>query len=769
MFVAIDLETTGVDPKKDKIIEFGAIKFDLGGEKETLRFLVNPGITLPQIITHITNITDKDLADAPKFEEKAQEIREFIGDLPIIGHNTQFDTSFLKENNINIPNPEYDTLQFAGILFPSLPSYSLEILTKLLNLRHKEKHRALDDAIATMELFMKLAEKFQKLDTDLIEKIHSLCNKTNWPLKNFLLTLNPAKQKKETSKKITKKPKDPIHNKNYSQFYEQILNTKKSALFEIPPPYEGLVKAISEEVAKDSYISVPHQLFQNLFENISDKIAKIDSPKRYLSPKRLAEFEQNNFFEDYEFTALLKYLVWHKITETGLLSEITLFQQEKTTIFKINIDENFTDIKTEPFFQKALLQDKDSPAFCSHQYIAEHVQPTFKDLIIIDFDRFTKTLYNHASTYLKLDIFLYPLFSLKSLYQENKTIESLISKSTILFGLIGMIFEKYNDKSPYVPRTIISNVDFGLKEWMDAKNSIQNLIIISKDLKEIHTPKTNGYLQKWKDSLKTLEDIFNSPDLENYMTWIEKDPFGNIIIRKAPYSLKPQIKQILDSCKNYKIISENLDMADDAEFIKKLFGLPEELPLNKSITKKESLNIYVPSDIVSEENYILSKILEKKGHTAIIFNSKQQMQYFTLKLSQPLSQAGVKIVSQMTGSLGKLTEQFKQNPDNSVIFLTPNFWENFLDHESIDTLIIHKIPFDPPSDPFIMTMSKHFNNAFMEFQIPSAVFSLKTMINRLCIDEKKSKDLIILDPRLTSKDYGKHFLDVLGQMGEIVG
>ena len=77
MFISLDLETTGFDPIKDKIIEFGAIKFDLTGKREELSFLINPGIPLPQIITHITGITNKDLTSAPQFEEKSEERREY--------------------------------------------------------------------------------------------------------------------------------------------------------------------------------------------------------------------------------------------------------------------------------------------------------------------------------------------------------------------------------------------------------------------------------------------------------------------------------------------------------------------------------------------------------------------------------------------------------------------------------------------------------------------------------------------------------------------
>ncbi len=190
MYISLDLETTGFDPAKDKIIEFGAVRFNQKGETlETLQFLVNPGFNIPQIVTHITGITDQQLKSAPTIEEKIPEIQNFIGDLPIVGHNIQFDIGFLDINVGTITNTPYDTQVLSSIILPQMPSYSLEILSKVLNLTHEEKHRALDDAIAAMELFLKLLKEFEKLPPQLLEKIQTLIKKSNWPLKNLLLEL----------------------------------------------------------------------------------------------------------------------------------------------------------------------------------------------------------------------------------------------------------------------------------------------------------------------------------------------------------------------------------------------------------------------------------------------------------------------------------------------------------------------------------------------------------------------------------------------------
>ncbi|MBD3361114.1 hypothetical protein GF366_04935 [Candidatus Peregrinibacteria bacterium] len=451
MYISLDLETTGTDPVKDKIIEFGAVKFDLKGNKEVLQFLINPGITLPEIITHITRITNDDLKEKPNFNEKAPEIKEFIGEHPIIGHNIQFDTGFLRENGINLKNPEYDTVQLSSIIIPGLTSYSLEILSHTLDLKHKEKHRALDDAVAAMELFLKLAEKFKELSPETIEKIHNLCKKANWPLKKFLLTLNSKNLKPKKSKELIKKTEDISLPPKY---YENFLKTEKTSFFQQPPPYKIFIKHLIKEIDKDSYISLPHQLFLQIEKEIPENIAKVDSPSSYISPKRLAEFQNKSFFEDHEISAILKYIIWLEKTSTGLLSEITLFGKEKETIPKVNINKNFYDIKEEKFFRKALKKDINSPALCSHNYIIDQ-KAKIKDLILIDLEKLTKSLFFNYSTFLKLEILLNQLKELKELEPDNQTIQSLSSKSTILFGLIGIIFEKTNDQNPFIRRTIV--------------------------------------------------------------------------------------------------------------------------------------------------------------------------------------------------------------------------------------------------------------------------------------------------------------------------
>ena len=157
MYAIIDIETTGLSAKSEKITEVAIILHD--GIKETARYssLVNPERKVPYRITQITGINDQMVATAPKFYEIAKKIIELTEGRTIIGHNVTFDYNFLKsefaEFGYDYQRPTLCTVKSARKVFPGQPSYSLGNITKTLNINHFNKHRAIGDAEATMKLF----------------------------------------------------------------------------------------------------------------------------------------------------------------------------------------------------------------------------------------------------------------------------------------------------------------------------------------------------------------------------------------------------------------------------------------------------------------------------------------------------------------------------------------------------------------------------------------------------------------------------------------
>lgn len=162
-YVSIDLETTGLNPKEDKIIEIGALKVVDGKITDTYSTFVNPGRKLEERIAQLTGIVDEDLAGAPGIEEIFPGLEEFLGDFPILGHSILFDFSFLKKAAVNLnrtfEKEAIDTLKIARRYLLQLEHRNLDFLCDYYGIPHRA-HRALQDAEATSILYHKLAEQF---------------------------------------------------------------------------------------------------------------------------------------------------------------------------------------------------------------------------------------------------------------------------------------------------------------------------------------------------------------------------------------------------------------------------------------------------------------------------------------------------------------------------------------------------------------------------------------------------------------------------------
>ena len=171
-YVCVDLETTGLNPKTDKIIEIGAVKVVDGEITDRFSSFVNPGRKLEERIVELTGIRDEDLTGAPPIEEVFPRIAEFIGDACLLGHSVLFDFSFLKKAAVNqkreFEKEAVDTLKISRKFLPDLESRSLDYLCKYYEIPHNA-HRALADAEATHFLFGKLRDAFYREEEALFQ------------------------------------------------------------------------------------------------------------------------------------------------------------------------------------------------------------------------------------------------------------------------------------------------------------------------------------------------------------------------------------------------------------------------------------------------------------------------------------------------------------------------------------------------------------------------------------------------------------------------
>lgn len=163
-FSVLDVETTGLSARNNRVIEIGIVKVKNMKISDKYTTLINPGCDIPYFITQFTGISNKDVTYSPSFYDSATEIEEFIGDSIISGHNLSFDEGFLRYEFIRngyepLSNLTVCTLKLSRKIFPSLKSRSLASVSEHLRIKNKQSHRALSDAETTAKILIKLIKK----------------------------------------------------------------------------------------------------------------------------------------------------------------------------------------------------------------------------------------------------------------------------------------------------------------------------------------------------------------------------------------------------------------------------------------------------------------------------------------------------------------------------------------------------------------------------------------------------------------------------------
>ena len=175
-YVAFDLETTGLMPRRDTIIEIGAVIMKRGVEIDRFQAFVDPGCRLTKEVSDLTGITDDMLRGAPKIETVMPQLLEFIGDRPLVAHNARFDACFVTRTcqrlGLAYQLKAIDTLILSQNLLPHLGKYKLDIVAKEFQLGDFNHHRAADDALICGQILAKLFEKLEDMGVHRVEDIN---------------------------------------------------------------------------------------------------------------------------------------------------------------------------------------------------------------------------------------------------------------------------------------------------------------------------------------------------------------------------------------------------------------------------------------------------------------------------------------------------------------------------------------------------------------------------------------------------------------------
>jgi ATP-dependent DNA helicase DinG len=197
--IALDIETTGLDPHKDSIIEIGAVCFNDNRIENEWESLINPGRKIPPFITQLTGISDHMVMEAPSIQDVLTDFQHFVGDHFILGHNVGFDLSFFRKYGLFKTNDILDTYELASVLLPTASRYGLSSLAQLLRIPLKANHRAMADARVTSEVYRILYEMAMDLPIQLLAEIVHLSEGIDWAGRGFFYDVLRSRSKETIS------------------------------------------------------------------------------------------------------------------------------------------------------------------------------------------------------------------------------------------------------------------------------------------------------------------------------------------------------------------------------------------------------------------------------------------------------------------------------------------------------------------------------------------------------------------------------------------
>ncbi len=162
-YTVIDLETTGLDPKNELIIEFAAVKVQNGKAVDTFQSLCDPGFPIPPVIEALTGISTEMVRFCPNPRSVLPDFLDFLGGDYLLGHNVLFDVRFVAASADILKNDYIDTMKIFRKLHPALPHHRLSDMVTFYDKRNESAHRALSDCFATQACFEEMRTEVKYL------------------------------------------------------------------------------------------------------------------------------------------------------------------------------------------------------------------------------------------------------------------------------------------------------------------------------------------------------------------------------------------------------------------------------------------------------------------------------------------------------------------------------------------------------------------------------------------------------------------------------
>jgi Rad3-related DNA helicase len=274
-------------------------------------------------------------------------------------------------------------------------------------------------------------------------------------------------------------------------------------------------------------------------------------------------------------------------------------------------------------------------------------------------------------------------------------------------------------------------------------------------------------------------------DADDKIAWVAFGRDGRVTVKRAPLEVGTILRQaLIEDRESVVMTSATLAINGSFEYFRRRVGLPEsrlmELVLPSPFDFLRQALLCLPDDMPEpSEPEFLPRMVEAvesvatalRGRTLVLFTSTEQLTIASAELRRRLGPAGIEVLAQVrgAGTRRSLTERFVSLPE-AILCGTNSFWEGLdLPGNVLSCVVIARLPFAPPGEPVNRARSERLGDPFLELALPEAVLRLKQGFGRLIRRADDRGAVVILDPRVSTRTYGAHFIDALPESATFTG
>lgn len=751
-FVALDLETTWLDPNTDTIIEVAAIVFSVMKteldivvnieDKRTM--LINPDREISEEVTIITNITNEMVNEKQKWAEVRDRVVDFIGeDSIIVGHNVLFDIAMFQTHGIDLQeHTVIDTFELAELFSQEFESLNLGFLANKYNLSAGEaEHRALGDTRLSIGLF----EKYLNIANWLPEKKKSIlrlmAKKETTPSVSIFCDIVGIGDWEVFHPEWEWTPSTPLRGEKN----DVAPKGKKASYYSIDGNREvevDLLLSVWEKYGKVLLLAPNKKVQSFLLKTLQSRGAK---PEILMESSRFCSLEEVSAMivseKNWERKVCIfmgKLLFWLEDTKTGIIDELKFYSEERELIrwFRKGDDE-FSSFQSDY---------NDKLKWASH--IVADMQSFLRNpdsieancVVIKDIPLFEDMVRKNQSVHISIE-------ELTRDIRSFGDIKNFLYTLYLLIDLYMSVPERPKWENPIAPWSFGETYFFTQSELWEKKEKW--LVLFTRLLWEYYT--------EWKNRrvINTRRERIQAASIDKQIEMLlqyglsSHENIGTILhIREEgthlhfiPRNTKYASIQTTMNLPGTMLIpyGYNIEWVYMKRFLREECGIIEPI------------SPYIPTEKTRKHLTLANEKTTFSPGSVILVTSQKQIREIGKMLGQTYTDTPI-LMQWLSGWKGKILSLYLENPENSILIGLIDSWrDEFILWENTKSIHIIKLPFDPPSDPYFLARTVGMSDNFAHYSQPMAIIRINTLIGRIrsagyrwtiyCHDERLEKTI----------------------------